>query len=39
MTNLHLTKNGGKSSERVEKFVGKENNARYEQLLLFPQVF
>ena len=32
-------KNGGKLSKRVENTVGKEEIARYEQFLFFPQCF
>ena len=37
--NSKFDENGGKFSERVENTVGKEEIARYEQFLLFPQCF
>ena len=37
--NFKFDKNGRKFSERVENTVGKEEIARYEQFLLFPQCF
>ena len=39
MTIFKFDENGGKFSERVENIVGKEEIARYEQFLLFPQCF
>ena len=37
--NFKLDKNSRKFSKRVENTVGKGENARYEQFLLFPQCF
>ena len=37
--NFKFDKNGRKLSKRVENTVGKEEIARYEQFLLFPQCF
>ena len=37
--NVQFNKNGRESSRRVENIAGKEENARYEQFLLFPQCF
>ena len=37
--NFKFDENGGKFSKRVENTVGKGENARYEQFLLFPQCF
>ena len=37
--NLKFYKNGRKLSKQVENTVGKEEIARYEQFLLFPQCF
>ena len=37
--NFKFGENGGKLSERIENTVGKEEIARHEQFLLFPQCF
>ena len=37
--NFKFVPNGRKFSEKVENTVGKEEIARYEQFLLFPQCF
>ena len=37
--NFRFEENGGKFSKRVENTAGKEENAYYEQFLLFPSVF
>ena len=37
--NYKFDENGGNLSERIENTVGKEEIARYEQFLLFPQCF
>ena len=37
--NFKFDENGGKVSERTENTVGKEEIARYEQFLFFPQCF
>ena len=37
--NFKFYENGRKFSKRVENTVGKGENARYEQFLLFPQCF
>ena len=37
--NFKFNENGRKSSKRVENAVGKGENARYEQFLLFPRCF
>ena len=37
--NFRLDENGREFPERVENTVGKGENARYEQCLLFPQCF
>ena len=37
--NFEFDENGEKLSERIENTVGKEEIARYEQFLLFPQRF
>ena len=37
--NFRFDENGRKLSNRVENTVGKGENARYEQFLLFPQCF
>ena len=36
---FQLDENGRKFCKQVENTVGKEENARYEQFLLFPQCF
>ena len=37
--NFRFVENGRKLSKQIENTVGKEEMARYEQILLFPQYF